>query len=172
MMGAGKSSVGRALAARLGWPFIDSDEEIERAAGRTIAEIFAEHGESEFRRLESRTLAGLPERDTVIALGGGAIGSPENRAVLESKGTLIWLDASIEALVARTSRDASRPLLANLSRSERVARLQALLSERRPAYAQAKLRIATDGQTPQQVAAEISSKLELDLALAPRGGRT
>ncbi len=145
MMGAGKSSVGRALARRLGWEFIDTDEEIEGATGMSIAEIFRVHGEQGFRGLERQALAKLPESRAVVALGGGAPVSAESRALLGEKGRLVWLDADAETLAARVPADDDRPLLVGLDAAGRVERLRALRAERREAYASAEVRVCTDG---------------------------
>jgi len=151
MMGAGKSSVGRLLAERLGWSFIDSDARIEAAAGRSIPEIFARDGEAGFRKLETDALRQLPRTRAVIALGGGAPVSEANRRILAEIGRSIWLEASVETLVQRTAADANRPLLADLDAGERARRLRALEAERRSAYAHSKWRIDTDGCTTEQV---------------------
>lgn len=160
MMGVGKSSVGRALARQLGWRLIDSDHEIEQLAGRRIPDIFAVVGEQGFRELETEVLRGLPDREAVVSLGGGALGREQNRALLAGKGQLVWLDASIDTLVERTSRSGARPLLAGLDAEGRAARLRALEAQRRPVYALAKWRVATDGATPEQVARDILRQLE------------
>jgi len=159
LMGSGKSRVGRALASRLGWDFLDTDERIERAAGMKIAEIFARAGEPEFRRLESEALAALPTRRCVVALGGGAVLSAENRRVLHEKGTLVWLDAPPETLVARMGESQKRPLLAGLDRAARVARLTALREERLGAYSAAEIRVVTDGMAVEEAAAAVYSAL-------------
>src|SRR5437868_15290814 len=103
LMGSGKSTVGPLLAARLGASFCDLDAEIERAAGRTVAEVFAAEGEPAFRAREARALYALIERagGAVIALGGGALGRPENRELVLATGRLIWLDAPTKELVRR-----------------------------------------------------------------------
>src|SRR5262245_57960404 len=139
LMGSGKSRVGRALASRLGWDFVDTDELIERAAGMKVAEIFAREGESAFRRRESETLAGLPTLRTVVALGGGAVISADNRRVLREKGRLVWLDASPETLAGRIGESQKRPLLAGLDRAGRIERLTRMREERLDAYAEAEL---------------------------------
>ena len=112
MMGAGKSTVGRKLAQVLGADFVDSDEEIERAAGLSIPEIFAQHGEAEFRRGERRVierlLAGPP---IVLATGGGAYLDPETRDLLRRRAVTVWVRANIETLWKRVSRRRNRPLL-------------------------------------------------------------
>lgn len=157
MMGVGKSSVGRRLAERLGWAFIDSDQQIEARAGQSIAKLFELHGEAHFRGLELEVLRDLPEHGAVIALGGGAVASSASRELLGKKGTLVWLDASIETLLERTGRTGERPLLAGLAATERASRLATLQAERRSAYARARWRLETDGLTPEQVAERILS---------------
>jgi shikimate kinase len=114
-MGSGKSTVGRALAHRLGWSFFDIDAEIERAEKKSISEIFASAGEPEFRRLESEMILrhvrsverGKP---AVIALGGGAFTSPANREALEENGVTVWLDCPFEIIQRRVAREEHRPL--------------------------------------------------------------
>src|SRR5262245_53982045 len=159
MMGSGKSAVGGILARRLGWRFVDTDREIEASAGASVAQIFASEGEPRFRERERDALRALPESGAVVALGGGAVVDARNREILGPKGTLVWLDASPEALAARTGGDGSRPLLAGLDREARTARLRELDAARRPAYAHAALRIDTDGRTPGQVADAILQAL-------------
>ena len=152
-MGAGKTCVGLLLARRLDWPFVDTDEEIEAASGMRITEIFAHESEAGFRRRESEVLRGLPDRDSVVALGGGAVCSEENRAILREKGTLVWLDASAATLAARMESDGDpeRPLLTGLDASERQAKLEQLRAEREASYASAALRVETGDRTPEQV---------------------
>jgi shikimate kinase len=151
MMGAGKSCVGRLLAARLSRPFLDTDARVAELAGRSIAEIFAAEGEAGFRARERAVLAALPEEGAVIALGGGAPVPEENRALLRAKGVLVWLDARPETLAGRVGLAEGRPLLAGLDAAGRAERLEALRSERASAYARAELRVETDGRTPEQV---------------------
>ena len=155
MMGAGKSRVGRALASVLHFDFLDSDALVEKAAGMKIAEIFAREGEAGFRRREREALAGLPERRCVVALGGGAVVAAENRALLAAKGRLVWLDAEPETLAERIGDASERPLLAGLDRAGRVAKLAALAAERRPAYAQAELRVVTDARNVDSICSEL-----------------
>ena len=112
MMGAGKSSVGRRLAARLGIPFVDADVEIEKAAGMTISEIFAAHGEPYFRAGETRVIARLLEGGPqVLATGGGAFMNADTRAAIRAKGISVWLRATLEVLNRRIKRRGDRPLL-------------------------------------------------------------
>jgi shikimate kinase len=155
MMGAGKSSVGKLLAARLGRPFIDTDDRIAARAGRSLPEIFAGEGEAGFRARERAVLAELPESGAVIALGGGAPVADENRRLLRGKGVLVWLDARPETLAQRVGEAAGRPLLAGLDGPGRTERLRHLREERASAYAGADLRVETDGRTPEEVCAEV-----------------
>ena len=128
MMGAGKSSVGRRLASRLELPFVDADTEIEDAAGMTIAEIFAEHGEPYFRAGEARVIARLLEGGPqVLATGGGAIMNQQTRDLIHIKGISVWLRADIEVLLRRTRRRSDRPL---------AERIKELLPQREPVYVQ------------------------------------
>lgn len=134
-MGAGKSTIGRRLAARLGMPFVDADAEIERAAGCSIEDIFAIHGEPAFRdgerKVIARLLAGSPH---VLATGGGAFMDPETRAAIRAAGISIWLRADLDLLMARVSRRNGRPLLA---KGEPREVLRRLMDERHPTYAEA-----------------------------------
>jgi len=131
-MGAGKTSVGRALAKRLDWRFSDIDEVIEQRERLSVADIFARHGEPYFRDLERLVLAEhVPLRHTVVATGGGTFADPQNRAVLKADGTVIWLDVPMERLIARIPQDGRRPLAADRVNFER------LFQARRAAYAEA-----------------------------------
>ncbi|MBS0253771.1 MAG: shikimate kinase [Proteobacteria bacterium] len=151
MMGVGKSSVGRRLAALLGCDFVDADEAIEEAAQLSIPEIFATYGEAMFRDGERRVIARLIDGTgstplRVIATGGGAFVNPETRALIATRGIAVWLDASLDTLVERTARRDNRPLLKDGNPREILARL---IAERAPAYAEAPIRV-TSGQAPQQ----------------------
>jgi shikimate kinase len=159
MMGAGKSTVGRCLARRLGRPFADSDAEIERAAGCSVAEIFAAEGEAGFRARERAALEALLGAGAVVALGGGALAQPEIRRRLLGRGALVHLRARPETLLARLGEAAERPLLAGLGAAERLARLRALSAERAAAYAAADFAIDTDGLAPEEVAEAIAARL-------------
>lgn len=139
LMGVGKSTIGRRLAARLHLPFVDADEEIERAAGMSIQEIFDRHGEAAFRDGERRVIARLIDGSPkVIATGGGAFVNEQTRSLILEKATAIWLDADIDILVGRVSRRDGRPLLKGKDAREVLLRLA---EERRPFYAQAPIRI-------------------------------
>lgn len=151
MMGVGKTTVGRKLAAALGLPFLDADEEIERAAQMSIPEIFAQFGEAYFRSGERRVIARLvgegnaPARG-ILATGGGAFVDPETRALILSRAIAVWLDSDIDTLVARVGRKSNRPLLQTGNPREILTRLKA---EREEAYAQAPINI-TSGNQPHQ----------------------
>lgn len=160
-MGAGKTTVGRILAARLNWTFLDLDAEIEREAGITIAEIFRIHGEPDFRIREARTLAALVTRpQTVLALGGGAIESQDTRSLLTGSPGLctVFLSAPLEALIERClaqqqGADELRPVLADRER------LHARWSARLPHYRQAHLQLDTENLTPEQAAGNIADSV-------------
>ena len=143
LMGVGKSTIGRRLAARLGLPFVDADEEIEKAAGMTIQEIFDSHGEAAFRDGERRVIARLIDgTPKVIATGGGAFINDDTRALILETALAVWLDAPIEVLVDRVARrEGTRPLLRDRAPAEVLAELS---SARNPIYAQAPIRVPSD----------------------------
>ncbi len=135
-MGAGKTSVGRALARRLDWQFADIDELIEKHEHASVADIFAKHGEPYFRGVERAVLAEqVPTRHMVVATGGGTFVDPQNRAVIKSDGVAVWLDAPLERVIARIPQDGRRPLASDRTSLER------LFHTRRSAYEQAHLRL-------------------------------
>lgn len=144
LMGAGKSTVGRRLAERLGRSFFDSDDEIEKAAGLSVADIFSLHGEAEFRRGEHQVLKRLlDEKPHVLATGGGAYLNPETRDLMREKAVTIWLNADLETLWKRVSRRNHRPLL---RRPDAKEVLSNLFDERRPIYELADLTVhSVDG---------------------------
>lgn len=146
MMGVGKSSVGRRLAALLGYTFVDADEEIEHSAQMTIPEIFDTFGEAYFRDGERRVIARLLSGEEggshiVVATGGGAFCNAETRALILEKGIAVWLDSEVDTLVERTSRKGNRPLLRNGDAREILGRLR---TERQPHYAQAPIHVLSD----------------------------
>lgn len=139
LMGAGKSTVGKRLARRLGLDFVDSDAEIEQAAGRSISEIFEQFGEDSFRDGERRVLARLiDDVPRVIATGGGAFINAETRALILERCIAIWLDADIETLAERVGRRDHRPLLKD---RDSLAVLRGLAEARNPIYAEAHFRV-------------------------------
>ena len=157
MMGAGKSSIGRRLASRLGIPFIDADTEIESAAGMTIPEIFEKHGEPYFRAGESRVIARLLDNGPqVLATGGGAVMDPQTRALIGQKGISIWLKADIDVLLKRTKRRNDRPL---------VEKIKDLLPAREPIYAQADIIIQSRDEPHDAIIDEIMGELPKRLGL-------
>ncbi|HXW42307.1 MAG TPA: shikimate kinase [Xanthobacteraceae bacterium] len=158
MMGVGKSSVGRRLAARLGIPFVDADAEIERAAGMSISDIFARHGEADFRSGEARVIARLLEGGPqVLATGGGAVMNPDTRALIKAKGVSIWLSADFEVLLRRISkRKNERPLLQT---ADPAATLRALLAEREPIYAQADITVQSREVAHDSIVADLLAAL-------------
>jgi len=157
MMGAGKSSVGRRLAARLGIPFVDADAEIEKAASMTIPEIFATQGEPYFRAGEARVIARLLEGGPqVLATGGGAFMNAETRATIGAKGISIWLKAPLDVLLKRIRRRSDRPLLAN---DDQEATLNKLIAERYPVYALADLTVESRDVPHEAIVGEIVTML-------------
>ena len=159
LMGAGKSSVGRRLATRLGVAFRDADTEIERAAGMTIEEIFTRHGEAYFRDGEQRVIARLLEEPPhVLATGGGAFIDPRVREAIAERGVSVWLKADLDELVRRTARRTHRPLL---RQGDPRAVLARLLEQRGPIYALADLAVASEATADLTTSAVLA-------ALAPR----
>ena len=161
LSGAGKSSVGRALAARLGCPLIVTDSLITHSAGHTIPEIFAAEGEAPFRELEADALAtALASRPNVVATGAGIVLRAENRAMLREQALVAWLDAPTETLVARLlTHDEARPLLQG---ADPTARLEALRLARQALYAEVTdMRIETDDRTVAEIVEAILRGFEL-----------
>jgi shikimate kinase len=153
-MGAGKTAAGRALAAVLGYRFIDLDALIEDRAGKSVREIFTQSGEAEFRRLESEAIRSLGElKLVVVALGGGAYQAEPNRAALRAAGLTVWLDCPFEVCFERIKGGTSRPLLTGESE------LRELFDSRRAAYSAAEYIVETGSLPPEEVAAQIIAKL-------------
>ena len=142
-MASGKTTLGRALADHIGWPFVDMDAEIEAREGKSIAQIFQEHGEPGFREIENRILrahirsieAGQP---CVLALGGGAFVQPANRELLENNGVSVWIDCPLELIQRRLNGDTSRPL------ASQANGLGRLYEDRKPVYSSADYRVEAD----------------------------
>ncbi|PHR15272.1 MAG: shikimate kinase [Sphingopyxis sp.] len=151
LMGVGKTTVGRRLAKRLGRGFVDADEEIERAAGLSVEEIFSRFGEDYFRDGERRVIARLLENNgQVIATGGGAFMNEETRALILEKAISIWLDADLDTLVKRVSRRNTRPLLKSGDPAKILADLAAV---RNPVYATAHIHV-TGNDSPHEMTVE------------------
>jgi shikimate kinase len=158
MMGAGKSSVGRRLAARLGISFVDADTEIESAAGMTIAEIFAKHGEPYFRAGEKRVIARLLDNGPqVLATGGGAIMDQATRDLIHIKGISVWLKADLDVLVKRTKRRNDRPL---------ADKMKDLLPAREPVYALSDIVVQSRDAPHDNIVDEIIANLPKPLGIA------
>lgn len=154
-MGSGKTSAGRALARKLGWTFIDLDQEIERAEGQSVAHIFRTHGEPHFRRLEREHLQRVSAAGMqVIALGGGTFVDPENRVLAQNTGATVWLQVSFEKVCQRVSMDGTRPMMGTRGETEQLFR------KREPLYALAKFSVVTDDKPPNAVAEEIMGAID------------
>ena len=133
-MGSGKSTVGRELQQRLGYPLVDMDQVIEERAGKPITSIFADEGEPAFRAMETGLLRELADPSgprRIISTGGGVVGSEENRTMLRNMGYVVWLDAPVEAILERTSKNRQRPLLHT---EDPAARIRELMAVREPLY--------------------------------------
>jgi shikimate kinase len=152
-MGTGKTTVGRIIANRLNWRFMDTDGLIEQKTGRTVSEIFAQQGEETFRKLESEMVGRLRHlRSMVIATGGGVVLKPDNRDSLQRSGLVVCLDAPAKDIVARLADHTDRPLLKS---ADPTARVGELLEVRASAYGAIKHHVNTEGRTPEQIAQEV-----------------
>jgi shikimate kinase len=161
MMGAGKTTVGRRLAAKLGRRFMDSDEEVEKAAGMSIEDIFKLHGESDFRSGEAKVIARLlKEENTVLGTGGGAFINDDTRALIKRTALSVWIKADFEVLFARVSRRSRRPLLKTANPRET---LRNLIDLRYPVYATADITVVTRDVPQDQVANEVIDALHAHL---------
>src|SRR5580692_6437836 len=157
MMGVGKSSIGRRLAARLGVPFVDADSEIEKAAGMSIADIFARHGEADFRSGEARVIARLLDGGPQVLATGGAVMNADTRGAIKAKGVSIWLSAEFDVLMRRINkRKNDRPMLQT---ADPAATLRELLVAREPAYAQADLTVQSREVPHDAIVSEIMTAL-------------
>ncbi len=168
LMGAGKSNIGRRLAARLHLSFVDADAEIEAAAGATIEEIFERHGEAYFRAGERRVIARLLDGPPhVLAAGGGAFMDPETRARIRTRAISIWLRADLELLLTRVARRDNRPLLKD---GDRRAILTALIEKRHPIYAEADIIVDSIDGPPELTLGQILAALKAFRADARSSG--
>ena len=150
MMGAGKSTVGRLLSQRLGWPYLDSDDEITRRTGRSVPEIWQAHGEPTFRVEEAAVLrdAVHSRGPVVVAVAGGAVLAPGNRDLIKGGGLVVWLRARTETLVARVGAGDGRPLLGG----DPATAMRTIYDARRPVYAElADVAVDVDGRTPEEI---------------------
>jgi shikimate kinase len=160
-MASGKTTIGRALAQELGWPFIDIDTEIEAREGRAISQIFAERGETLFREVEMEVIRQFAAGSSaVVALGGGAFVQPANRELIENTGVTVWLDCPLEIICKRLGDDSTRPLAANRDGLEK------LFVDRRPLYARANHRIDVDTDDVSEIIRRI-----LALPIFPRAAK-
>ena len=170
MMGVGKSSIGRRLGSRLGIPFVDGDTEIEQAAGMSIADIFARHGEAAFRSGEARVIARLLNGGPqILATGGGAVMNEATRALIKERGVSIWLSAELDLLLRRISkRKAERPMLQT---DDPAATLRDLLATRQPIYAQADITVQSRDMPHDAIVTEIIEALTAFLSASPPRGQ-
>jgi len=162
LMGAGKSTVGRRLASKLSLPFLDADHEIESAAGMTIPDIFATHGEEYFRDGERKVIARLLQRGPIVlATGGGAFMNEETRARIAESGISIWLKADLDVLMRRVRKRSNRPLLQN---PDPEGTMRKLMETRHPIYALADLTVESREAPHERVVADVIATLDRWLA--------
>jgi shikimate kinase len=169
-MASGKTAVGKRLARRLGYGFVDSDQAIEERTGCTIPEIFAREGEAGFRKLEKDTIATLAlDRPTVIATGGGTFVDADNRAALHRLGAIVCLVTSPEVILERVQRSDKRPLAQGPDAPERLLKLY---ESRLPYYRMADVMVETDGLTVDQAAQRVAAAIAPRLRAAASVART
>lgn len=165
--GSGKSTVGPKLATLMRMEFIDTDAEIEKIANCSLSELFAKHGEKRFRKLESQAISKVAKekRETVVALGGGAFQSPENRAIMQRSGITAYLKTSVPVIYRRLSSQTDRPLLqvrrakGETLRAARLARIKEMITRREPQYRLANIIVSTSSKNPTEVARVIMQKV-------------
>jgi shikimate kinase len=164
LMGAGKTAIGRRVAAAIGLNFSDSDQEIEKASRMSVADLFETYGEAEFRSLEQRVIARLlQESPNVLATGGGAFMNADTRAAISEHGVSIWLKADIDTLMARVAKKQTRPLLKT---GDPRAVMENLMTIRHPVYAQADVTVNTRDDRREVIAEEVIAAI-----VAHLGGR-
>lgn len=164
LMGAGKTSIGRKVAACLGLPFVDSDHEIEDVSRMSIPELFEAYGEPEFRALEQRVIARILETGPkVLSTGGGAYMNEHTRAAIASHGVSVWLKADLDLLMERVSKKQNRPLLRDPDPRGVLGRL---MDERYPVYAQADMTVVTRDETKEVIAAEVIEAIGRHMGLS------
>jgi shikimate kinase len=167
LMGAGKSAIGRRLAHRLGLPFVDADDEIERAAGCSISEFFERYGEIEFRNGERRVIARLLDGEPhVLSTGGGAYVDPATRALMREKALTVWLRADLDVLFDRVKKRTHRPLLREGNPREVLGRL---MDQRYPIYAEADLVVESTAQPADRTTEQVIEALRRHLSPQPAG---
>nr|WP_315919075.1 shikimate kinase [Mesorhizobium sp. SP-1A] len=172
LMGAGKTAIGRKVAAALSLPFIDSDHEIEAVSRMTIPELFERYGETEFRALEQRVILRLLENGPqVLSTGGGAYMNAQTREAISAHGVPVWLKADLDLLMERVSKKQNRPLLKN---DDPRGVLKRLMDERYPVYALAEVTVVTRDERKETIAAEVIEALcrHLGVARASAHGET
>ena len=158
LMGAGKTSIGRKVAADLGLPFVDSDNEIEAVSRMSIPELFERYGEPEFRALEQRVITRVLENGPlVLSTGGGAYMSRPTRELISGRGVAVWLKADLDVLMERVMKKQNRPLLKT---ADPRATMQRLMDERYPVYAGADLTVVTREERKEVIAAEVIEALQ------------
>lgn len=168
LMGAGKTAIGRKVAATLGLPFLDSDQEIEAVSRMTIPDLFERYGEPEFRSLEQRVIARVLEQGPqVLSTGGGAYMNSMTRDLILLQGVSVWLKADIDVLMDRVSKKQNRPLLKN---ADPRGAMQRLITERYPVYASANVTVATREEKKEVISAEVINSLAAHLASARDAG--
>jgi shikimate kinase len=169
LMGAGKTAIGRKVAATLGLPFLDSDQEIEAVSRMTVPELFDRYGEPEFRALEQRVIARVLEHGPqVLSTGGGAFMNAQTREIIATHGVSVWLKADIDVLMDRVAKKQNRPLL---KASDPRAVMERLMAERHPVYATSNVIVSTREEKKEIISAEVITSLlsHLDGSVIPAG---